>query len=339
MMKKNWELGMKIAKIVLVTAAVYFGMKYVFWTALPFLSAFFFARLLYPLAVKLETKAGLKREMARFAAYGVFLTVTAAVSIGLLYGCYRMGSNCLDYLEGFREDAYQLFDSCCQRLEEMTGFQTEEIQRTVGQGTGDFTTSAVAYSKDAGWYMVGLFANIFVVFVAVFLMLNDYERIVEGLKKTQAGRYAIQMLHGIKSATGAYMRAQFLIMGIVTAICIAGLFLLGINHAFWIGIAIGICDALPFLGTGTVFVPWAIIELLLGGYKNAAGFFVIYIICAFVRQVLEPRLVGKRLGVPPLAVLMSIYIGIQVYGGSGVILGPISGLIIFQALSKQAAVG
>ena len=72
MMKKNWELGMKIAKIVLVTAAVYLGMKYVFWTALPFLSAFFFARLLYPLAVKLETKAGLKREMARFAAYGVF---------------------------------------------------------------------------------------------------------------------------------------------------------------------------------------------------------------------------------------------------------------------------
>ena len=106
------------------------------------------------------------------------------------------------------------------------------------------------------------------------------------------------------------------------------------KNAFWIGIAIGICDALPFLGTGTVFVPWALIDLLLGNYKNAVGFLVIYIICSFVRQILEPRMVGQNLGVPPLAVLMSIYIGISVYGGSGVLLGPVSGLIIYHILKS-----
>ena len=53
-------------------------------------------------------------------------------------------------------------------------------------------------------------------------------------------------------------------------------------------------------------------------------------VCSFVRQVLEPKLVGKRLGVPPLAVLISIYAGIWVYGGSGVILGPISALVIYE---------
>ena len=93
---------------------------------------------------------------------------------------------------------------------------------------------------------------------------------------------------------------------------------------------IGFCDALPFIGTGTIFVPWALINILLGKYKQAVWLFVYYIICSFVRELLEPKLVGKHLGVPPLAVLMSIYIGIQVYGGAGVIFGPVSALLIYE---------
>lgn len=335
MKKKNWELGAKIAKILLVAAAVYLGMKYIFWVVLPFLAALFLARLLYRLALKMEKKFGLKKEMARFAAYGIFLAVIGAVSAGLLYICYRMGSNCLENLDVFWDSSYQVFCDCCEQLEKISGISTDEIQKTVSQETGSLTSRAMEYSKNAGWYMVGVLAKIFVVFVAVFLMLHDYEKITEVFKKTQAGRYVVRMLSEIKSAAGAYLRAQLCIMGIVTGICIAGLFLLQIRHAFWIGVAIGICDALPFLGTGTVFVPWALIDILLGNYKNAIGFLVIYIICSFVRQILEPRLVGQNLGVPPLAVLMSIYIGIQVYGGSGVILGPISALIIYQILKNS----
>ena len=77
-------------------------------------------------------------------------------------------------------------------------------------------------------------------------------------------------------------------------------------------------------------MPWALIELLLGNYQYAAGLFLYYVICSFVRELLEPKLVGKHLGVPPLAVLMSIYIGIQLYGGAGVIFGPVSALLIYE---------
>ncbi len=334
MMKKNKELGFKIAKIIFVAAAVYLVMKYVFRIALPFLAALFLARLLYPLALKLEKKFGWKKEMARFAAYGIFLAVIGAAAGGLLYLCYRMGSNYLQNLDNFWESSCQIFYSCCEQLEKISGISTDDIRRTVTEETGSLTSSAMEYSKNAGWYMIGVLANIVVVFVAVFLMLNDYEKISAGFQKTQAGRYIVRMLKEIKTATGAYFRAQLCIMGIITGLCIAGLFLLQLPNAFWIGIAIGICDALPFLGTGTVFVPWALIDLLLGNYKNAVGFLVIYIICSFVRQILEPRMVGQNLGVPPLAVLMSIYIGISVYGGSGVLLGPVSGLIIYHILKS-----
>lgn len=326
----KWEMGTKIAKLSLVVAAVYLGMRFIFPIVLPFLIALVLARLLYPLAKKLENKTRLGQMLSRTAAYFIFLMGIAAVAAVLLYLCYRMGSSCLGSMSKLTVWANDIFCRCCERLEQITGITTEQISSKINGGLGDFTHGAVEYSRDAGWYMLGLFAKMFVTFVATLLILNDYEGIMGGLKKTQTGQRVIGVLREVKEASGAYLRAQCMIMGIISLICIAGLWILQTKHAVWIGIAIGFCDALPFLGTGTVFVPWAVIVLILGEYKKAAGYFLIYLICTFARQMLEPRLVGKRLGVPPLAVLMSIYIGIQVYGGAGVILGPVSALIIYE---------
>ncbi len=325
----TWENGTKIVKILLVVAAVYLGMRFLFPIVLPFFIALVLARFLYPLAKWLERKTCMKKSGARCAAYVLFLAGVGAAAAGILYLCYRMGSSCLEHMDGFVESANRMFCSCCERLEDISGYSMEEIEKTLSRQAEGLTGSAMSYSKDAGWYLVGLLAKIFVSFIAAFLMLQDYEGILRGLHQTQIGKSVMHMLHEIKGAFGAYLRAQLMIMGVVTGVCIAGLLLLGVRHAVWIGIAIGFCDALPFIGTGTVFVPWALVELLLGGYRNAAGYLAIYFVCSFIRQLLEPKLVGKKLGVPPLAVLMSIYIGIAVYGGSGVILGPVSALLIF----------
>ena len=134
----------------------------------------------------------------------------------------------------------------------------------------------------------------------------------------------------MKSAAGAYLKAHLSIMGIITTVCIGGFFLLRIPYAFGIGLAVGVFDALPFFGTGTVLVPWALLDFLLGNYGNAAGCLAIYVVCSLIRQLLEPKLVGKRLGVPPLAVLASIYIGIQIYGGMGLVMGPVSALLLYE---------
>lgn len=326
----NWEMGTKIAKLLIVTVAVYLGMKYIFPIVLPFLIALLFARLLYPLAKRLERKLRFGKAMARAVAYVIFLLAIGGIAAGLLYLCYRMGSNCFDNLDYFLRCMDQMFHICCSRLERISGFSTDEIQRTISEEAAELTGGAVKYSKDAGWFAMGLLAKLFVTFVATLLMLNDYERIIGALKKTAAGRHMITMLRNIKYASGAYVRAQLCIMALVTAVCVAGLLVLKIPHAAWIGLAIGFCDALPFLGTGTVFVPWALIAGLLGKYQITVGCLCIYLICSFIRQILEPRLVGRHLGVPPLAVLMSIYIGLRVYGGSGVILGPVSALMIYE---------
>lgn len=328
--KINRETGTKIAKLILIVAAVYLGMKFLFPMILPFLIALAVARFLYPLACALEKKIRLNRTSARFAAFGIFLVGIGILVVCFIYGCYRMGAGCLNHLDEWMDKANQIFCDCCDGLERMSGISTDEIQRTISIEAGSLTGGAVEYSKEAWWYLARILAKVFVTFIAAFLVLADYEKIVGAIKKTWVGRRAVDMLREVKTASGAYLKAQFIIMGTVTAVCIIGLYFLKIRYAGWIGLGIGFCDALPFIGTGTIFVPWSIIELLLGGYKKAAVFFVLYALCSLIRQMMEPRLVGKRLGVPPLAVLMSIYIGVQLYGGAGIVYGPLSALIVYE---------
>lgn len=324
------KTGMKFVKLVVVTAAVYLGMKFVFPVMLPFLIALVLARVLYPAAKGLEKKLGFSKASARFLAYGALLAGLGIFTAGLLYLCFSLGEGCLSHMDDIVETADRVLCICCSKVEQVSGIGTVKVRETINREISEFGRGAVKYSKEAGVFMAGALAKIFVTLIASFLILNDYEKIVGAVRKNKAGQAALAMLGNMKAASGAYLRAQFCIMGIVTAVCIGGLFLLGIPFAFWIGLGVGAFDALPFFGTGTIFVPWALIELLLGNYKNGIGLFGIYIICNFIRQIFEPRLVGNSLGIPPVAVLMSIYIGLYAYGAAGVLLGPLSGLLIIE---------
>ena len=135
-----------------------------------------------------------------------------------------------------------------------------------------------------------------------------------------------------------YIRAQLIIIGMVMASCIIGLFLLKNPYALVVGVLIGLCDALPFLGTGTVFIPWIILTVFQGKYALAAGYAAIYIVCSIIREYVEPKIVGKGLGVHPLAVIIAIYVGICLFQTWGIVLGPLSALLIshtYQQLTEE----
>ena len=90
-------------------------------------------------------------------------------------------------------------------------------------------------------------------------------------------------------------------------------------------------DAFPVLGSGLILVPWAIICLLQGHYVQTAILIAMYLLCVLVREGLEPKLLGNRIGIPPLYTLMAVYVGVELFGVWGVILGPF-GLVIIRAV-------
>jgi sporulation integral membrane protein YtvI len=133
----------------------------------------------------------------------------------------------------------------------------------------------------------------------------------------------------------AYVRTQGLIMVLTMGVCTVGFFLMGNPYSILAGIAIGILDALPIFGTGTVLLPWALITCMRGLWLRGLGIFGLYLICYFMREILEAKMMGDRVGLSPLETLISVYVGLQLFGVLGVLLGPVGVLVVKEFSGEQ----
>lgn len=145
-------------------------------------------------------------------------------------------------------------------------------------------------------------------------------------------RTARTRVHG---ALGGWVKAQLKLMGIIFVLLTLGLWLLGVDFALLFGGLISILDALPVLGTGTVLIPWALISFLQGRSSLGFGLLTLYGVSALARAALEPRLVGRSLGLHPLLTLVAFYVGFRLFGIPGMILLPLLAILVKQFLPAQ----
>ncbi len=129
-------------------------------------------------------------------------------------------------------------------------------------------------------------------------------------------------LKQIKTNLGLWLKAQLKLTAVVYGIVCVGFVLLGISYGpFW-ALLVALVDAVPVLGTGTVLLPWALVALLRGQSLRAVGLLAVYAAALLSRTVLEPRLVGRQLGIDPLLTLLALYLGYQFWGIVGMLLAP-----------------
>lgn len=130
-------------------------------------------------------------------------------------------------------------------------------------------------------------------------------------------------LRRMRKALSGWLKAQLKLMGVTYGIVTVGLLLLGIPFAPVWALLIALVDAVPVLGTGTVLVPWTLVSLLQGQPLQALGLTCTYLAASLTRTVLEPRLVGKQLGLDPLVTLVFFYVGYKFWGFFGMLLAPV----------------
>ena len=146
----------------------------------------------------------------------------------------------------------------------------------------------------------------------------------------------ILVMDNLKYAVGGYFKAQFKIMGVVFLILFAGFLVLGIHYAVLVAFLISFLDFLPFFGTGTALIPWAIYSVFIGEYKITAGLVIIYAVSQIVRQLLQPKLVGDSMGMNPLVTLLLLYVGYKIKGVFGMILAVPLGLVLINMCQAGA---
>lgn len=133
----------------------------------------------------------------------------------------------------------------------------------------------------------------------------------------------LPVLHQVRTAIGGWLKAQLKLAGLSFLIVCVGLVLLRVPYAPIWAVLVALVDAIPVLGTGTVLLPWSLVCMIQGRSFQALGLVVTYGAAMVSRTVLEPRLVGRQLGLDPLVTLIALYVGFRVWGLGGMLLSPV----------------
>lgn len=137
-------------------------------------------------------------------------------------------------------------------------------------------------------------------------------------------------------AVGGYFKAQLRIEVWMYLLLVIGLSILRVDYVLLIALGIALLDFFPFFGTGTVMIPWAIIKILSGDYSKAIGLLIIWGVGQLARQLIQPKIVGDSVGVPPIPTLFLLYIGYQFGGVFGMIVAVPIGLIVITMYKEGA---
>lgn len=144
-------------------------------------------------------------------------------------------------------------------------------------------------------------------------------------------------IQAVRYSLLSYLKAQCKLAAVTFAIVTGGLLILGIPTAPVWAALISLVDAVPLLGTGTVMLPWALVCLLQQQRIRALGLLGIYVAAALTRSILEPRLVGRHLGIDPLVTLIALYLGFRLWGVLGMLIAPMAAATAIQVADMTQA--
>ncbi len=332
----------KILGITGITLAVYLSMKYLLPAVAPFLIAFLLARWIYPLADRMEKKMPVNKGLITL---GILLAGTAAVlAAGWFLGtriCEQI-RGVVAHLEYYKTQVNEIAWRCCRHVESAFGVDGGEVMLFLEQNMDRAqqhiqnyaVPGLVQYSIEYVMGFLKVLGIFFLIFVAVLLIIKDYDAIRDKLQGCRGYQRMVNIFERLWKLGGAYLKAQMIIMLVVTVICVAGLWMLGNPYALLAGILIGILDVLPFIGTGTIFIPWALLCVLRSDFFHAAAYFTLFLVANTTREYLEPKLLGDKMGIYPIVIALVVYAGLYIFGVSGVILGPVSLLIVLECVRE-----
>ena len=285
------------------------------------------------------------------AGLGVSLTFCAMTVLLLLlfaFGVRELGL-LTRVLPGWEQTVGRGLSLAQTQLLRLTEHTPRAIQPILRENVTGLFSDGTALLNRAVQYLLGLAGNLLTHvpdsaltlgtgIISAFMISGKMPKIRSFAKK-QLGRPGLQPLvlsvRNLRSALGSWLLAQLKLTGVSAIILFLGLVLLNIPNAiFW---ALGIClvDAFPVLGTGTVLLPWALFLYLQGDTPRAVGILGIYCIISVLRSVLEPKLVGKQLGLDPLITLICLYAGYKLWGLLGMLFAPLLAVTAMQLLPKK----
>jgi sporulation integral membrane protein YtvI len=327
--------------MVLISVGVYLSFRYLLGLIFPFLIAYFLAWIIRPVTESLYRRFHMPRilggSLSLFLLFAVFGTGICLLINILIKQAFAFIRNLPVYLNMIANKLDRICMGCDELfgLEEGTlrGMVDDNLIQTVNRIKKNLMPQVTEHTISITVGVIAFFGVLLIIFVSAVLIVKELPSFQEKYGNHNLYKDFHRITGKLSEAGAAYLRSQVIIMIIVALICVLGLTMLHNDYAVLLGIGIAIMDALPVIGSGIVFIPWAVVMLMNGNIYAAAILITIYLVCQVLREVLEPKLIGNRIGIKPLYTLISMYIGVKLFSIIGFILGPI-GLVIIITVYK-----
>lgn len=340
-----------IGIVVLGGVALFYLSTYTY----PFIIAIFIAFFMNPLVDFFEKKARMPRGLAVLVSLLLILSIFAGLItllvVEIVSGADYLGEvvpkhlvTVVDYIE----------DLIVKQILPLYN-QTAALFKNLDTGQQDTILDNIQYigqtiATTAGNFIQSFFQNIpgiiswipntatVLVFsaLATFFISKDWYRLSNLSNKLLPDKVyvsTVRIIKDLKRALFGFIKAQFTLVSITTVTVLIGLLFLKVRYSITIALICGLVDIVPYLGTGTIFIPWIIYEFISGNTSLGIGLSVLYTIVIVQRQLIEPKVLSSSIGLDPLATLVALFVGYKMIGILGLIAGPVT-LVIINTLQR-----
>lgn len=333
----------------LLLLGLWLGLRFLLDTATPFLLAIPLALAAEPLAKTLQRRLKLPRGIASFLGVVTVLTLTVLLLAALCALLIRELGSLAGVLPDLEQTALSGLDSLetwllslAQKAPKGVGtVLTHSVEGMFSSGSAvldQVSSKLLALASDLLKSLPDSALGLGTWVLATFMLSSRLPK----LRQWIAGRLPeswhqriAPSLTALKKTLGRWLLAQGKLVLITFSLLTAGFFLLRIDHPLLWAAMVCLVDILPILGTGTVLIPWSLVCFLQGDSLRALGLLGIYTVITLTRSVLEPRFVGKQLGLDPLLTLLAIYVGYRLWGLLGMLIAPLLAVAVTQILTGQ----
>ncbi len=344
---ENRHVFQKFGMVATVFFLVWAAFRYFFPIIAPFLLGWIFASVAEPVTRTISDKGHLNRIFAAGVSVTLVLTFLLGAVWLLAALCYRelsaLAAGMPEYADlvgerliWFRNWAVALADRVPGGLGEMLGRSLSGLFREGSLLLERLTSGAITAAGNVAGKLPGGALMIGTAVVSAYMIAAQYPALKGWLFGSERFRYRWgPVLERLRRTVGQWLTAQVKLTCVTFGIVTAGFLLLRVEHWLLWAVVTAAVDAIPLLGTGTVLIPMSLFQLLRGEHVRAVGLLGLYVTAVLTRSALEPRLVGRELGLNPLLTLMALYAGFQIWGVPGMILSPILAVTAVQLVSRD----
>ncbi|GGA83719.1 sporulation integral membrane protein YtvI [Ornithinibacillus halotolerans] len=321
---------------------------YLLTLSIPLVIALLTALSLNPLVRLFENRGKINRKLSVIIVFLLFLLVVGIAGTFLVTKAVGQAVNFVEDVPSHVNKINRVYGEWENKISEYGRDLPDEFVDSVTDSFDNYINQLSTTLKDN--LTINRIANIFslipqyivsilVYLIALFLFMLELPLLREktyNLFTTETAAKVSYMNSRIKSVIVGFFKAQFLVSLIIFAVSLIGLFIIAPEVALIMSLIIWLIDLIPIIGSIIILGPWALIMFMAGDIQMGIELSILAIILLAIRRTVEPKVMGKHMGLSPLATLISMFLGLKLFGLLGFIIGPL--IIIIYISAREASI-